>query len=647
MCGIAGIIKFPSHDAPPAPWHTPRPDDAALHSMADALAHRGPDGAGFFTDHRPATTAALVHRRLAIIDLPCGHQPMANEDGRVHVVFNGEIYNHADLRRALQSAGHRFATDHSDTEVLVHGWEEWGPALPEKLRGMFAFAVWDTRPNPATGRPLDTLFLARDRMGQKPLFYATLEDGIVFGSTIGSVLAWPEVPRRVPSEQLGLYLLLGYLPAPTTIWRDISQLLPGTWLRLRGEVVDGGRFWQPASAAPLPPAGRAAPGTRLRTTLAAAVRSQLIADVPIACFLSGGIDSSITAALMQREVLAAGGSPIHTVSVGFAEAAFDETHYAAAVANTIGSRHTRLEVNPAADVLPTLDLLMSRSLGQPYADSSILPTYHLSRAVRQMAPVALSGDGADELFGGYDRYRAMTLLHRWGGLARLLPRSAPVGATAKRERFRRLAAAARGRGLADRYTRLMEIFPLPLAEELLGQPVDDWLPCPPEYPIPADRSPARYAMLRDQQDYLPNDVLWKVDSAAMAVALEVRSPFMDHDVVAYANALDDDWLLHHGAAGGKYILRHEFAAELPPAVRGRGKKGFAVPIGAWFNGLLRPALHDLLNAKDALTTQHLRPQVARRLLDEHRAGARDHTHRLFALLMMELWWRHFRPSLED
>jgi asparagine synthase (glutamine-hydrolysing) len=613
--------------------------------MLAALAHRGPDGSGAWTDPRPEKTVALLHRRLAIIDLPCGGQPMGNEDGRVQVVFNGEIYNHADLRRELQARGHRFATDHSDTEVLVHGWEEWGVELPSRLRGMFAFAVWDVRADAGRGgRPRDTLFLARDRMGQKPLFYATLEDGIVFGSTIGSVLAWPEVPRRLPREQVGLYLLLGYVPAPQTIWRDISQVVPGGWVRLRGEVVDGGRYWQPASKAELDERTRESPGPGLREILARAVKSQLIADVPVACFLSGGIDSSITAALMQREVIAAGGGPIHTVSVGFAEAAFDETDYAATVAKKIGSRHTRLEVNPGAEVLPTLRRLMAISLGQPFADSSILPTFHLSRAVRAIAPVALSGDGADELFGGYDRYRAMTLLRRWGAIARFMPRTAPVGSRSRRERYQRFAAAARGRGVAERYTRIMEIFPLPAAEELLGAEIEDWLPEPPEYPIPKNVSPLRYAMLRDQQDYLPNDVLWKVDSAAMAMALEVRSPFMDHDVVEFANGLGDGWLIRKGR--GKRILRQEFAGELPERVSGRGKQGFAVPIGEWFRGSLRDGLRGLITGAGSFVGGTLDGRAVHELLDEHEAGARDHTHRLFALLMLELWAREFRPSLE-
>ncbi len=232
MCGIAGVLKWAGREAP---WV--QGDLSTLKKMAGELVHRGPDGAGMWVDARPGKVVGLVHRRLAIIDLPCGAQPMGNEDGMVQVVFNGEIYNHGALRTELERLGHVFKTDHSDTEVLVHGWEEWGTELPRKLVGMFAFGVWDFR------NGAETLFLARDRMGQKPLFYSVMEDGIVFGSTVGSVLAWGEVPRRVPKEQIGLYFLLGYFPGPQTVWRDVNQVVAGGWVRVRGEVLDGGVYW--------------------------------------------------------------------------------------------------------------------------------------------------------------------------------------------------------------------------------------------------------------------------------------------------------------------------------------------------------------------------------------------------------------------
>jgi asparagine synthase (glutamine-hydrolysing) len=634
MCGIAGVVKW-THD--PAPWAAGGRTN--LEKMSAAIAHRGPDGCRLWMDPRGDRTIGLVHRRLAVIDLACGAQPMANEDGRVQVVFNGEIYNHAELRAALKRAGHVFATDHSDTEVLVHGWEEWGEKLPEKLLGMFAFAIWDFRGG--AGAEADTLFLARDRMGQKPLFYATLEEGIVFGSTIGSVLAWPEVPRRVPREQIGLYLLLGYFPAPQTVWRDISAVLPGAWVRVRRDLVDGGRYWTPMGAVGTAP--KEAVGA-VRSTVEAAVQSQLVSDVPIACFLSGGIDSSIVAAVMQAAVKRAGGDSIRTVSVGFGEAAFDETAYAAEVAKEIGSAHIRLEVRADDAVMETLAGLMRSGLGQPFADSSILPTFRLSEAVRALAPVALSGDGSDELFGGYDRYRAMRLLSRWAGVARFMPRSVPVGSPGKQEKYRRLAAAARAEIPSERYTRLVELFSPELAEELLGEAVMDWFPLPEEYGLEEEVDPVKLARVRDQQEYLPGDVLWKVDSAAMQVALEVRSPFLDHRVVELANGLPEESLMAGGV--GKRVLREAFRAELPQRVFGRGKQGFGVPIGAWFRGNLRAAVTELLLGEGSFARQHLRSAVVERLLMEHQLGQRDHTHRLFALVMLEIFWREFSPSLE-
>ncbi len=519
--------------------------------MSAAIAHRGPDGSGQYLDPRPGRMAALLHRRLAILDRPGGTQPMPNEDGSVQVVFNGEIYNHAQLRHELQAAGHTFRSDHSDTEVLVHGWEQWSTDLPAKLRGMFAFAIWDTKSN--------TLFLARDRLGQKPLFYASLDDGIVFASTIPALLAWPEVPRRVPRELLALYLQLGYFPPPLTPFRDISQLMPAHWLRLRGEVLDGNKYWSPIpnfTPNPNPAASR----TDLREHLTSAVESQLISDVPIACFLSGGIDSSIIALLMQNAARENNAPAIHTVSVGFAESAFDETQHAAAVAAHIGSRHTRLEVNAGQNVIETLQLLMRQSLGQPFADSSILPTYHLSKAVRQIAPVALAGDGGDELFAGYDRYRAMQILAKWSSIARFMPKSPPLGTLSKKERYRRLAAAARESAAADRYTRLTEITPPDILTDIIDEP-STYLP-PNLSSFSLHTSSFREALFRDQLEYLPGDLLCKVDSAAMTDALEVRAPFLDHTLVEFANSLPDDQLLRAGES--KYILRQSFAADLRP-----------------------------------------------------------------------------------
>ena len=640
MCGIAGIIKW--KDAPASsPYALETTRSAALSAMSAALAQRGPDGAGQWIDPRPGHTAALLHRRLAVIDLPGGHQPMANEDGSVQLVFNGEIYNHAELRAELISLGHTFRSNHSDTEVLVHGWEQWAFDLPRHLVGMFAFAAYDTRS--------DMLFLARDRMGQKPLFYSLLDDGIVFASTIPAVLAWPEVPRRVPREHIALYLQMGYLPPPQTIYRDISQLLPGHYLSMHRDVVTGKDYWESKVFCRDPkvhyePRPTPQVRTELRQCITQAVQSQMAADVPLACFLSGGIDSSIIATLLQQAVKAAGGAPITTVSVGFREAGFDETQYAQIVAARIGSRHVRLEVNPHQDVPGTLTRLMDQTLGQPFADSSLLPTHHLSRAVRGMATVALSGDGADELFAGYDRYLAAEMLPQYATLLRFMPAALPLGSLATRERWRRFASAAHATSLSNGYTALVGIFSHELLAALLQQDFDDFAPEPALLGAPAHISPLRLAMLRDQREYLPGDVLWKVDSAAMACALEVRSPFLDHRVVDAANQLWEKQLI--GSRMGKFILRETFEDLLPEEVRTRGKKGFGVPIGEWFKTDLRNFLQDTLSAAGAFCSTHLDRKVIQRLLEEHASGQRDHTHRLFALVMLELWWRSAGATLE-
>ncbi len=345
---------------------------------------------------------------------------------------------------------------------------------------------------------------------------------------------------------------------------------------------------------------------------------------------------------MQREVLRRGGEAIRTVSVGFRESGFDETEFARVVAERIGSRHLRIEVDASQDVVGNLRMLMRRSLGQPFADSSLLATWHLSRAVREVAPVALSGDGADELFGGYDRYRGMMMLEKWGGSGRFMTRLMPLAG--KKERYRRFVAAGRAGILSERYTRMVEIFPLELAEELLGEGIMDWFPLPEEYGLGEDVSALRFCMARDEAEYLPGDVLWKVDSASMAEGLEVRSPFLDHRVVEAARGLAEGDLVRGGV--GKWILREAFSELLPPTVKGRGKKGFGLPMGECFWVRLRGELEGMLFAGDSFVSLHLKKTVAERMVREHAEGRRDHTHRLFALLMLEIWWREFSPVIE-
>ncbi|NNM87511.1 MAG: asparagine synthase (glutamine-hydrolyzing) [Phycisphaerae bacterium] len=633
MCGIAGLIR----------WHqqlpSVNPDDLQRWNlMLGAIAHRGPNAPGEWVDPR-THASVLLHARLPIIDLPGGRQPMANEDQLVQVVFNGEIYNHHDLRNELRAAGHIFHTDHSDTEVLVHGWEQWQTDLPAHLLGMFSFAVWDMRSN--------ALFLCRDRLGQKPLFFMPTHEGIAFASTINALVIAHGGPSAVPMTRIAAYLTAGYFAPPHTIYPTITALTPGTGVFFTADFRKDITYWQPSATVPPTTAGGAQfprePADQLRNLLAAAVVSQLRADVPLTCFLSGGVDSSIIAALVQQHQLNIGGSAITTLSVGFAEAGFDESAHAATVARHIGSRHQEIHLPPRDDVMDTLDWLMRYVLGQPFADSSLLPAYHLANAARGLAPVALSGDGADECFGGYDRYRAMRLLTRW-------PRTAKAATWLptfnRAPRWRRLRCACAADGWANQYAGLTNIF-TPLDLKLLLPDVG--LPIAETFEVPSSlvstHSHWRSAMLLDQHRYLPGDVLWKVDGASMANALEVRSPFLDHRVVEFANTLPNSLIVNRRR--GKLLLRQAFGPLLPRSVFTRKKHGFAVPVGQWFRGPLREPLLDRLRDSAGFCHNYLSSAGVQQLVHQHLAREQDHTHRLFALLMLEIWFHQFHPSITD
>ncbi len=624
MCGIAGLIQWTVGAAQ---------NTAEAADVVDKLLkYRGPDGAGRFTAAAPRS-CTLVHRRLAILDPVGGGQPMANANGSVQVVFNGEIYNHRQLRQELSRAGHQFITDHSDTEVLVHGWREWGTRLPEKLLGMFAFALWD--------RAADSLFLARDRMGQKPLFYHARQDQLAFASTLPALLAWPDIPRRVTTDKLAAYLFHGYLPPPDTIYEDIWQLTPGSWLLAARSGIRQEVFWRPRLNADGHAGSAADIVHSLGQLLGDAVESELEADVPIACFLSGGIDSSIIAALMQKIRRKVGGRPVCTINVAFSDADFDESSHAAQVARYIGSQHQSFTLEPMNGSIDTLDWLMQMTLGQPFADSSILPTYYVANCARRLAPCAISGDGADELFGGYDRYRAVDMLEKWPTMTRC--GAGMLKCVSRRPRLERLKRATGSPDILAGYGCLMEIFP---AETLHccfpglsdGSPARNWR-------IAQDGAAAafRRMMVLDQSHYLPGDVLWKVDSASMACGLEVRSPFLDHRIVEFANNLPDKDILNFRR--GKLALRRAFGGLLPTEIWRRRKHGFAAPVGKWLAGPLSEDWKAIVCGPNSLTARITASGFAESLLTDQRTGAQDHTHRMFSLLMLELWWRHFRPTL--
>ena len=620
MCGIAGFVGWNRVECSQA--ELSRLDALlaeAAHRADELLQHRGPDGSGQWSGSSRGALAArvcLVHRRLSIIDPAGGQQPMGNEDGRVQVVFNGEIYNHRELRRELESLGHVFRSDHCDTEVLVHGWEQWKTELPAKLRGMFAFAIWDGHWN--------ELFLARDYFGQKPLFYAADENRLAFGSTIPAVRCWPGVSATVSRSSLARYLHAGYLSPPETVYREIKSLAPGSYLRVTGGRLSTGRFWNPEIPATEQSGSAAVMGEQeinsLRELIINAVESQLHADVPMIGFLSGGIDSTIICG--AAKTLLGDSCPLEVITVGFEDTAFDEMALAGETARLLGLRHHPCRIDMESSAMATLEWLMAFTLGQPFADSSILPTYWVANSARQLAPCALSGDGGDEIFGGYDRYRAMRMLN--SGLR--IP-----GWPYRSERLRRMAAAGREKSWQSQYAAIMALFSLESLAPLGA--ADDTSRCD----APRDYDIIRACMLRDQSNYLPGDVLWKVDGASMACGLEVRSPLLDHKLADWANRFNGNTMMNWRR--GKLPLRRAMGDMLPKGVLRSRKRGFGVPIGRWFRTSLRHATAEYLLAGDSLTSELGLGNLVQRIWEEHQARRRDHTHRLFALLMMEIWRR--------
>jgi len=629
MCGIAGILTL-------VPGQ--RIDARALPLMAAQLVHRGPDDEGRYVD--PQGRCGLAFRRLSIIDLAAGHQPLTSEDRTIWLVFNGEIYNYRELRSELEAQGHTFATQ-SDSEVIVHLYEQHGEACLARLAGMFAIALWDER----RGR----LFLARDRLGKKPLTYAVHEGRLYFASEAKAILALPEVPRTLDPQSLHRYLIFQYVPAPHSIYQGFRKLLPGHYLTIDVEQPFDDRpraYWR---LAPATFAGTYADAkARLGELLTAAVRKRLIADVPLGAFLSGGMDSSIVVALM-REL---GVSPLRTFSIGFSDARYDETAYARLVAERFATEHHEHLVTPQArEILATL----AYHYDEPFADSSAIPTYYVARWARQSVTVALTGDAGDECFAGYDRYRAAQAAGRLDvlprGLRRLL---ASAAGCLPHHRPRTLAnrlyrfASALRLSPADRYLDWVNVFPPALLAA--GYRADFRALLDFDEPRAwfaglhnsVSAGPADRAVHTDFATYLPYDLLTKVDAASMACSLECRTPFLDHELVEFAASLPLPWRL--GPAGGKRILKDWARDRLPPAILTRRKMGFGVPVGEWFRTELRDLLTQRLLAPDALCTRIFRPEWLRQLVAAHLSGRANYEHRLWSLLMLELWHDRWRPA---
>lgn len=630
MCGIAGLVLAPG--AGPLP----RAPEAVALAMAQRMEHRGPDGFGAWAS--PSGRCTLGHARLAVIDPDGGHQPMASENGGVRVVFNGEIYNHVELRRELAAAGHRFAS-RCDTEVLVHGWEEWGDALPERLEGMFAFAVWDE----ARGE----LFMARDRTGQKPLFVAPGPALTAFASELKAFAAVPGLVLEVAPAGIARHLSHGYQPGEATPYAGVVKLRPGHRARLRpGGAWRPERWWSVAWHSGGMPRRRAL--EELPGLLDAAVRRRLEADVPLGAYLSGGVDSSLVVALMARDL----DSPVRTFSLGFADdPGYDETSWAEAVARRWGTRHTAFTVE--ADTLDLLDDLV-RHWDEPFGDSSALPSYIIADLTRRHVTVALTGDGGDELFAGYPRFRAA----RWA--ARLPGPLAGAGRAAAG----RLPYPSDFRHPLRRLRQFLEAADLPEVERTLT-----WIGHPPgrvagllrpEHhaaagvvgPGDAGRAldyarsvvascsgatPLSRQLALNFATYLPDDLLVKVDRASMAHGLELRSPFLDTALVEWAAGLPDGVRIHRGRL--KAILVDALGDLLPPGVAERPKMGFGVPLALWFRTRWRARFEDEVLAPDAAVSAWLRPEAIRELWRAHRSGSRDHGHALWSLLTLERWLR--------
>ncbi len=621
MCGIAGMIL-----APPGVV-----DAATVHRMCQTIVHRGPDDEGIYAK----AGVGLGMRRLSIIDLSGGRQPVHNEDKTIWVVFNGEIYNFPELRKELERSDHQFYTN-TDTEVIVHLYETYGPDCVQKLRGMFALAVYDER-----GR---RLLLARDRLGKKPLHYAFDGARLLFGSEIKALLAVAPELVEVDREALLGYFYFGYIPDPATAFRGIRKLPPGHLLQLADGKVSVQRYWD------LPAFGTAEPKSEeehldeMERHLAEAVRIRLISDVPLGAFLSGGVDSSTVVALMAR----ASSERVKTFTIGFAREDFNEARAARLVSQRFGTEHHELVVEPK--IGETLQQL-SASLEEPFADSSILPTYYVSRMTRKYVTVALAGDGGDELFGGYDRYainlRGQTLnrIPSWAGKyyrESIFPRL-PAGFHGRRFLFNAT--------LGDRDRYLDSISFLSVFGRERGIFSKDFLSEADTLTSPLrafqgyfDDVPAKDLLSRmlylDAKTYLPFDILTKVDRMSMASSLEVRAPILDHVFVEWATRLPTDMKFRQGQ--GKYLLK-KLAARVgvPQQVLDRPKQGFALPLVHWMRGELKKELLAILVEPRTLQRGYFDAQAVRDLLDEHWRGRRDRSSEIWMMLMFELWHRNF------
>jgi asparagine synthase (glutamine-hydrolysing) len=622
MCGIAGAVGLGIAANPAA-------SRDLIGRMCGVIAHRGPDDEG----HYVAGEVAIGMRRLAIIDIATGRQPLSNEDGTIWIVFNGEIYNYRELRAELIARGHRFQT-RTDTETIIHLYEEEGERCVEKLRGMFTFAIWDERER--------ALLLARDRLGKKPLHYTLAGDTLVFGSEIKSLLQHAGVKREVNLEAISDYLSYGYIPDPATAFKGIHKLPPGHTLTCKDGRVRTRRYWDfNYSGESGPVREESYYVERLRDLLAEAVRVRLESEVPLGAFLSGGIDSSTIVALMARAM----NQPVKTFSIGFNESSFDELKYARRTAERFGTEHHEFVVTP--DICRIVEDIVWHH-DEPFADVSSIPTFVVSQMARQYVTVVLAGDGGDELFAGYEAYvreqkydaaeRLPAFVRR--GLLRPLSQMMPRSAYGKRM----LSHIARADG--QRRVNAMSYFIEVAKRELLSVQVRRALngynsatAFERLYDTPASRARLDRHMYLDGKTYLPGDILVKVDRMSMANSLETRAPLLDHKLIEFVQTIPASLKLR--GLETKYILKRAVTGLIPDEIIHRPKQGFDVPIKRWFNHELRQMLDDTLADQRTRERGYFNQQAVQALLAEHRRGRRDNARHLWGLLMLELWHRTF------
>ncbi|HEX9960774.1 MAG TPA: asparagine synthase (glutamine-hydrolyzing) [Pyrinomonadaceae bacterium] len=623
MCGIVGIVNQISRPV----------EREILEKMNRAILHRGPDEDGFYVNEN----AGMAMRRLAIIDLAGGQQPMHNPSKTAWLVFNGEIYNFQELRADLEKRGHEFYTD-SDTEIILHLYDEYGADCLSFLRGMFALAIWDEREK--------SLFLARDRVGKKPILYSHRPNGdLIFGSEFQALLEHPDIDREVDTEAIHQYLTFSCVPAPLTAFRQIRKLEPGHWLRWKNGEIKTQRYWTPDFSNKIKITEEEAVEETLRI-LREATKMRLISEVPLGAFLSGGVDSSTVVALMAE----ASEKPVKTFSIGFEEQDFSELKYARRVAEHIGAEHHEFIVKPdAIEVLPTL----VEHYGEPFADSSAIPTFYVSKETRKHVTVALNGDGGDETFAGYERYFAIQLAEKYKKIPAILRKSVIEPAAAflptsmgqhSRVKSAKNFLAVSSMPKANLYLRWMSAINEDLKTELYTEnfkqktSADSTASVLQNWFSKANGAGAIDAMLlTDTMTYLPNDLLVKVDIASMANSLEARSPFLDHKVIEFAASLPEKIKVR--GTETKYLLKKAASRVVPREVLYRRKMGFGIPVGYWLRNEMKDFMFETLLSEKSFKRGLFKPETVQRLVAEHVAEKQNHTYPLWTLLMLELWFR--------